>query len=68
MRFESAREKFGLDTEDFDEGLIESENFLIELAVSQCSNVGVGPRIACIGSVSFIGQTLTFPTKYPLAY
>ena len=68
MRFESAREKFGLDTEDFDEGLIESEDFRIDLGLSQCSEVNVGPRVACVGNMSFIGQTLICPTKYPLAY
>ena len=68
MRLESAPEKFWLDTEDFDEGLIESEDFLVDLGLSQCSEVGIGPRIACFESVSFIGQTLICPTEYILAY
>ena len=55
MDIESALEKFGLDTEDFDEGLIESANFLIDFSLSQFSEVGVGPRVACFGDVSRIG-------------
>ena len=68
MNIESALEKFWLDTEDFDEGLIESEDFLIDFGLSQFSEVSVGPRVACFGDVNFIGQTLICPTKYPLAY
>ena len=68
MRLESAPEKFGLDTEDFDEGLIEAENFLVDLGLSQLSEVAVGPRVACVRNASFIRHTLIRPTKYPLAY
>ena len=68
MRLESAPEKFGPDTEDFDEGLIEAENFLIDLGLSQFIEVDGGPRVACVRNVSFIRQTLIRPTKYPLAY
>ena len=68
MRFGSAPEKFGLDTKDFDEGLIESENSLIDFGLSRWRDGFVGPHGTCFGNVSFIGQILICPTKYPLAY
>ena len=58
MHIESAPEQLGFDTEDFNEGFIESQNFLIDLGLSQCLEVGVGPRMACFGNVSFIGWAL----------
>ena len=50
MHIESAPEKSRLDTEDFDEGFIESHNFLINLGIIQCCDVGVGPRLAYLGT------------------
>ena len=68
MRLESTPEKFGPDTEDFNKGLIEAENFLIDLGLSQFIEVNAGPWVACVRNVSFICQTLIRPTKYPLVY
>ena len=58
MHIESAPEQLGLDTEDFDEGLIESQNFLIDLGIIQCCEVGVGPPVAYFGNMSFMGWAL----------
>lgn len=54
MHSENAPEQFGLDTEDLDEGLIESQNFRIDLGLSQLHEVGMGPGMACFVKMSSI--------------
>ena len=65
MHIESVPKDFGLDTEDFDEGLIESQNFLIDSGKIQFCEVGVGPRVAYFGNMSFMGWALKLFYKVP---
>ena len=65
MNIESALEKFWLDTQDFDEGLLESEDFLIDFGLSQFSEVSVGPRVACFWEREFHRPDPYLPYKVP---